>query len=234
MVGGRAGKRKIAAALDKYYDTIYAMESMPERTISSPLELAIAGLLWQQARSGYDLLKVFAETAMGGFSSSPGAVYPALKRLQKSGLIAGIVENRGTLRPRQVYHATAAGVDALKEYLRQPVTRDEVIRRPDGVLLRFVFAGEMLGCLEAIRILEDYARQCEAYVPELRVQLAALPQTAEYGRYALERGINSYVSDAHWARQVIRRLKHQAPRRSVERKSGTRRRDAAEDGGHRS
>ena len=73
MVGGRAGKRKIAAALDKYYDTIYAMESMPERTISSPLELAIAGLLWQQARSGYDLLKVFAETAMGGFSSSPGA-----------------------------------------------------------------------------------------------------------------------------------------------------------------
>ena len=76
---------------------------MSNRIISSPLELAILGLLWQQPRSGYDLLKLFTETAMGGYSSSPGAIYPALKRLARHGSITGEVQNRDSLRPRQVY-----------------------------------------------------------------------------------------------------------------------------------
>lgn len=39
--------------------------------------------------SGYDLRKVFAETALGSYSSSPGAICPALARLEKQGLVIG-------------------------------------------------------------------------------------------------------------------------------------------------
>ena len=37
--------------------------------------------------SGYDLRKIFTTTAMGSFSDSPGAIYPALARLEANGLV---------------------------------------------------------------------------------------------------------------------------------------------------
>ena len=57
----------------------------------SLLGFALLGLLEERPRSGYDLRKVFAQTAMGTFSDSPGAIYPALGRLEKRGLVRGTV-----------------------------------------------------------------------------------------------------------------------------------------------
>jgi len=54
------------------------MKKHPQITV---LGYALLGLLQQKAQSGYELRKVFAETAMGNYSSSPGAIYPALERL---------------------------------------------------------------------------------------------------------------------------------------------------------
>ncbi|UCG17263.1 MAG: PadR family transcriptional regulator [Phycisphaerales bacterium] len=198
---------------------------MSERIISSPLELAIMGLLWQQPRCGYELLKVFSETAMGGFGNSPGAIYPALRRLERNGSITGEVENRDTLRPRQVYSLTTAGAETLKQHLRQPVTRDDVMRYADGVLLRFAFAGELLGRREAIRILDEFVREIDAYLPDLKAQLADLPQTAgPYGRYALQHGIDMYHADARWARKTITQLKKRRAARRTGLASGAPRR----------
>lgn len=183
---------------------------MSSKPVNSPLELAVLGLVWQKPRSGYDLLKIFSESALRGFSSSAGAVYPALKRLKRGGCIAGKIENRDTLRPRRAYSLTAAGVETLKRCLRQPVTLDDVVRRAEEVFLRFAFAGEMLGRNEAIRVLREYARHIDAYLPVLRAQLAAIPRTSgDYGRYALQRGIDGYKADARWARRVIDRLSRQ-------------------------
>ena len=209
---------------------------MTVRIVNSPLVLAIMGVLWRQPRCGYDLLKVFSETAMGGFSSSPGAIYPALKRLQAHGSIMGEVENRDTLRPRQVYSLTPAGEETLKHHLRQPVTRNEVMRHEDAILLRFVFAGEVLGRDEAIRILEQFAREIESYLPDLNAQLAVHSQAAgPYGKYALRHGIDLYQAHARWARTIIAELKKQAASRRTKPTSGApRRRRPSQDGGRKS
>ena len=208
---------------------------MSDRPIAL-LELAIMGLLWQQPRSGYDLLKVFSETAMGGFSSSPGAIYPALKRLERAGSVTGEVENRDTLRPRQVYSLTPAGAETLKRHLRQPVTRHDVIRQEDGVMLRFVFAGEVLGRDEAIRILEQFSREVESYLPDLKAQLATLQQTTDrYGKYALQYGIDMYRAHARWARKIIVELKRRAAAQPTERAPATPRRcRTSQNGGRKS
>jgi DNA-binding PadR family transcriptional regulator len=71
----------------------------------TPLEYAVLGLLHQSEQSGYDLRKVFAATALGNYSSSPGTVYPALKRLEKRGLVGGRIDDRTFLRPRKVFRA---------------------------------------------------------------------------------------------------------------------------------
>ena len=54
---------------------------MTKRTPTA-LEYALLGLLHQQPQSGYDLRKVFETTALGNYSGSPGAIYPALRRLE--------------------------------------------------------------------------------------------------------------------------------------------------------
>ena len=45
------------------------------------LGYALIGLVQEDPRSGYALRKVFEDTPMGAFSSSPGSIYPALKKL---------------------------------------------------------------------------------------------------------------------------------------------------------
>ena len=180
---------------------------MSNRTFK-PLELALMGLLSQQDRSGYDLLNIFSQTAMGGFSSSPGAIYPALKRLERAKSIKGVVKNRHTLRPRQVYSLTAAGQKNLEQELRKPVIRDDIVRRMDGVMLRFAFSGDVLGPKAAAHILEQLAHEIECYLPELKAQLAAIPKAAAVcGWHALQHGIDMYRANARWARKLEKELK---------------------------
>ena len=80
--------------------------------MSSPkipaLGYALLGMLMKPS-SGYDLRKIFSSTSMKTYSGSPGAIYPALQRLEKQGLIAakdGVSENR---RRARYYNLTAKG-----------------------------------------------------------------------------------------------------------------------------
>jgi len=50
------------------------------------LEFALLGLVSQKPRSGYELIQVFRDRPMAHFSDSPGAIYPALRRMESAGL----------------------------------------------------------------------------------------------------------------------------------------------------
>jgi len=164
---------------------------------------ALLGLLAQKPSSGYDLRKIFTVTPMQTFSDSPGAIYPALKRLEKSGLIRGKIEDASGLRRRQVFHLTAAGDAALRSWLCKPPTHHEVIRAVDQLILRFSFIDVILGPKESQRFLEAFERELTSYIPTLREYLAAqeaeLPLSA---KLALENGIRAYESHLQWARDA--------------------------------
>jgi len=180
---------------------------MTHETELSTLSLALLGLLAQQPRSGYDLRKFFATTPMGHFSRSPGAIYPALRRLEKEGWIQGAIDNARTLRPRQVFRLTTDGRRRLKKFLARPVTRADLIWRADQILLRFGFLGELLGRQAAIRFLTRFAQEVESYLVELRGLLESMRDTMSvYGRLALESGIEDYEMTARWARRAIKEL----------------------------
>ena len=118
---------------------------MNQKTDISTLSLAIMGLIAQKPQSGYDIRKTFATTPMGHFSNSPGAIYPALKRLEKDGWVRGKVDSETVLRPRKVYELTRSGRAALKRYLAGPVTRDDVIWRMEDLMLRFALMDGIVG-----------------------------------------------------------------------------------------
>lgn len=174
---------------------------------TTTLALALLGLLHERPRSGYDLRKLFATTPMAHYSSSPGAIYPALRRLERQGLVSGSVDRSQSLRPKKTFRPTTQGIQVLKGWLSRPVTRDDVVFRLDELLLRFSLMAGLLSAAQTRRFLRTFTREVEAYVVELRRQEEALPVDASvHGTLALECGIESYRAHARWAKRALDRL----------------------------
>jgi DNA-binding PadR family transcriptional regulator len=180
---------------------------MNKKTSLSTLSLAMLGLIAQKPRSGYDLRKVFLTTPMGHFSSSPGAIYPALKRIEKSGWIRGSIDTNKELRPRRIYRITAKGLDALRQHLLQTVTQDDVIWRMDDLMLRFAFMDEIAGREYTLKFLQEFLAETKSYLSTLRQYQdqmnGTIPATA---RLAMENGIKNYQMNARWAERAIKEL----------------------------
>jgi DNA-binding PadR family transcriptional regulator len=177
---------------------------MSHQQTPSALSLAILGIISLEPVSGYDIRKVFQTTPMGHFSTSPGAIYPALKRLEESGLIRGNIEKRNILRPRRTYTLTEKGRKILKEILAQPLTQKDIVWRLEEMILRFAFIGNILGREQSIEFLTELAFQINQYLPVLRKNLTIQRELNNInGGYALEQGIEKYKATARWARRVI-------------------------------
>ena len=114
---------------------------MSPDTTPSMLGHALLALVHQRPSSGYNLRELFAGSLLHHFSSSPGAIYPALKRLEGAALIQGTTEQTETLRPRKVYRITPRGLEALRVWLERPVTREDVVSNIKELTLRFACMG---------------------------------------------------------------------------------------------
>lgn len=179
---------------------------MSETTSLTPLRLAILGLVAMHPQSGYDLKKVFETTPMGNFSSSPGAIYPALKSLEKKEWVRGEPDKTESLRPRLVYSITEEGDAILRAELEKPVTHEDLIWHFDLVMLRFAFI-ERVGYTQALRFLGELRDEAEAYVgylEGLRDQMRE--QLSPCGRLALEHGIQGTRGHVSWAEMAINEL----------------------------
>lgn len=171
----------------------------------SVLGFALLGLLNQQPMSGYDLRKVFSTTAMGSFSDSPGAIYPALARLEKRELVRGTVQESMSLRKRRVFRITARGLAAFKDWLKKPVTRDDVIRHLAELMLRFAFMDHALGAERSALFLGQFTAELTGYIPELKHFLEShASEMPMSGRLALACGIHEYEARLKWARVSLR------------------------------
>ena len=173
---------------------------------NSLLGYALLGLLHQQALSGYDLRKIFTSTPIGGFSDSPGAIYPALGRLEQRGLLRGEVQKSNGLRKRRVFRITPRGLAEFKAWQSKPIVREDMIRRTEELLMRFAFMDQTFGPKRSAAFLREFAEQLSSYIPGLREHLdthaTAMPLS---GRLALEMGIQEYEARLKWARNSIAR-----------------------------
>ena len=182
---------------------------MNEKTTISTLSLAVLGLIAQEPRSGYDLRKVFSTTPLGHFSSSPGAIYPALKRVEKSGWVRGSIDSKKELRPRMVYQITKEGLEALRRHLSQTVTKDDVVWRMDDLMLRFAFMDELAGRERTLQFLEEFRAETTSHSRSLRKYLDEIKGfIPPAGRLAMENGIGNYEMNAKWAQRAIKELEN--------------------------
>jgi PadR family transcriptional regulator AphA len=176
---------------------------MPTLKVPS-LGYALLGLLQQKPSSGYDLRKIFSSTAMKTYSDSPGAIYPALSRLERQGLIRGTIEEGSGLRRRQIYRLTPQGITELKKWIRSPITREDLESGLKIVLLRFAFSEKSVGAATSLDILESLEAALKPHLQELREKFhaskAAMPTS---GWLAFECGIRGTESLLQWTQYAI-------------------------------
>ena len=125
---------------------------------------------------------------MGNYSSSPGAIYPALERLESQRLIRGVVEDSAGLRRRRLYHATAIGAAELRKWLSKTVEAHDVMRGAPELMLRFSFMAHALGADAAISFLQEFRSSLKSYLSGLEAYARANGKKVPLsGRLALER-----------------------------------------------
>jgi len=191
---------------------------------TSVLGFALLGLIHQKPSSGYDLRKTFAETAIGNYSSSPGAIYPGLERLESRGLIRGVVEDSAGLRRRRLYRLTPKGGAELKRWLARPIEPGDVTRGAQELMLRFSFMDQASGTDATMAFLTSFRDALESYVSGLESYLCDnAPKMTLSGRLALECGVRGYRSMRDWANYAIsgyRDSRMQSTSRSAKNRKG--------------
>ncbi len=164
------------------------------------LDYAIMGLLQQGAKTGYVIRQVFEQTALGSYSSSPGTIYPALKKLERTGHVQKKALKEGE---KEQFVLQAKGLEALSDWLKKGLSQEVIDKRMNEVLLKFAFMEDLLSKEERLHFLKELSR----YLQESLDQLQLFHQTqgqhlALHGRLALENGIAGQKAHLRWAKHA--------------------------------
>ena len=100
------------------------------------VQSVLLGFLMQCSMTGYDLKKAFSISFSFFSGLSYGSIYPALKKMEKLGLISKTVEIQDGAPNRKVYTITEAGRNAFLESLRTPLAPE---RHKSGFLMKLFF-----------------------------------------------------------------------------------------------
>ena len=82
------------------------------------LEVCVLQLIGQQARYGYELTTMLAQSG-AALAASEGTLYPLLRRLQRDGYVEATWQESRDGPPRKYYHLSPTGEHLLKALLAE-------------------------------------------------------------------------------------------------------------------
>lgn len=168
------------------------------------LDYAILGLIQDQPLSGYAIRKLFEETALGSYSSSPGTIYPALNRLQKFELVKKNAQGKTT---KTCFEITKKGILILQKWFSKPIEKIEVEKKTDELLLRFAFMEALVDKEQKIIFLTSFRDLLNIYIKELQAFYnKESNNTPLHGRLAFQYGIDSNKTTLKWCKKAISQL----------------------------
>jgi DNA-binding PadR family transcriptional regulator len=169
-------------------------------------EEVLLGTIVGGPSSGYDLKKLFTTTPAAIYQPSPGALYPALRRLEHRGLLRARPDVSAGRRGRRVYHATKAGRAAHLAWIRQPVVPGTVVPDLDLHLMRFVMMEQQLPRADVLAFLASLADALAGFVADVERYLATAAMPGRHPPLALEHGIAVHRASLDWARSAMAAL----------------------------
>lgn len=177
---------------------------MSHSTKPTLLDYAILGLIREEPLSGYEIRKVFETTALGNYSSSPGTIYPALKRLQRLQLVEKRVQQETGKAKVEI---TSEGREHLRGWLLRPLEESDIEKRVDELLLRFAFMAPLISSAKQISFLTTFRDLLYPYITALKdYHRRTSEQLPASGRLAFEHGIMSYQATLEWCEKALQEL----------------------------
>lgn len=180
----------------------------------------LAGLL-RQPRSGYDLSRWMAGETSHFFAVGHSSVYPALSRLEVTGLVEhrAVASERGP--KRKVYSITEVGREALLSWAQEPAAKREV---RDEQLVKALCYGFLPEERALERLREEKAtherklKMYEGFERGLETQLkeGVISREAYLGTLlTLRRGIGAEKGYAEWCEEASEIISSAAPSHSA-------------------
>lgn len=187
---------------------------------ATTLGYAILGLLAREPLSGYDLTSRMRAPVGFFWQARHSQVYPELARLEEGGLVTHRVVEQRDRPDKKVYSITDAGLDALKEWVTEPVApravRDELVLKAYSMWLA--------DSEKALALFREQERRHEDRLLEYEKTRAWIekewgkditrthsPLFASYA--ALQRGILYERGYVDWCRWVVEWLEKPATRK---------------------
>ena len=166
------------------------------------LDYAILGLLKDTPMTGYAIRKIFETSAMGNYSSSPGAIYPALKRLQRLELVEKFSTKIG-------FQLTSKGKEQLVFWLQQTISQEDIAKRLDALLLRFAFMEGIVPLDSQVQFLSEFIEQLKMVEMGLNSFYKDNQKTLPInGQLAIENGLEVYRAHLRWAKKAKKKLQN--------------------------
>ena len=169
------------------------------------LEATILAIIGQAGpMTAYDIRKVFADSLTPAWSSSPGAVYPAVRRLKQAGLVDESKPSGS--RGRKRINTTAKGRKVLTEWLGT-LPPQSAGPTPDPIRTRMYFLGSLTAEQRTL-LLSGAIRDTEAALVAAR---ESLHERSRSGRDKLQIWVAEGVlfqldARLQWLRQLAERV----------------------------
>jgi DNA-binding PadR family transcriptional regulator len=170
-------------------------------------EQVLLGVVASQPRSGYGLKKMFNSSPASVYQPSPGALYPALRRLEERGLLHAEKQVSSGRRALRLYQVTEAGLAVYLEWLRKPVVPETVGADLGQHLMRFSLMEKYLERAEVIAFLADLGDALDGFVRGMEQFVASRQETlGQHPLLALEHGIAIHRASLEWVRSAMAAL----------------------------
>ena len=166
------------------------------------MDYVLLGLLSHEPMTGYDMKKRLDTTLRFFWGGSYGSIYPTLNQLEKEGKVTK--ENTSSNgREKIAYSITDIGKEALKEWLKKPVEKDEL--RYETLLK--IFFGNETGFEGAREHIENFEEKCKGELQILNMFAENLSHyleddTHKYYYLTVRFGIKTYESYLEWCKEA--------------------------------
>jgi DNA-binding PadR family transcriptional regulator len=175
-------------------------------------EQVLLGVIASEPRSGYGLKKMFSSSPASAYQPSAGALYPALRRLERRGLLRAEQKVSSGRRALRLYRVTEAGRAAHLRWLGRPVVAATVATDLRLHLMRFALMEDQLPRAAVLAFLKDLADALDGFLSGLEQYLASGAQSSRrHSELALEHGIAMHRASLEWARSAMAALAEPAP-----------------------
>ncbi len=170
------------------------------------INMVILGLLNHEDITGYDIKKRIDNFISFFWNGSFGNIYPALKELENESLIKSSNASVGS-REKIIYHITAKGKKALKEWLKDEQAGNELRYE---TLLKLFFGGgaDRNTAIHNIEIFEEKVKQDLSILKMLCKSLENCLDNDDHLYYYLTAsfGVETYEAYLKWCAKAKKML----------------------------